>query len=74
MYFREQAPNAIIIEVNREFAHWQRLLGEHRWAEVFKKCDSAVQNWVSQVFWCQFASGREVQKHGEYVCMCSTLY
>lgn len=54
----------VIIEVDRDFGDWNKLLGEHRWSEVFKRGDPNESDRVSQIFWCQFNTGRQVQKYG----------
>ncbi|KAI0688996.1 hypothetical protein BC835DRAFT_283150 [Cytidiella melzeri] len=64
LFHKPSSPNMIIIEVSRDFGEWNTLLGEHRWSEVFKKCDPKEKERVSQIFWCQFNTGRQVQKYG----------
>jgi hypothetical protein len=63
----------VIIEVDRDFGNWNELLGEHRWAEVFKKCDEHEKERVSQIFWCTFNTGRQVQKYGANNLLCSPM-
>lgn len=55
----------VIIEVMREFDRWEALLGEHRWSEVFKNPRPENRDMVSQVFYCTYNTGRQVQKYGE---------
>lgn len=64
-YTEMQSPNMIIIEIDRDFGEWNKLLGEHRWSEVFKKCAPEDKDRVSQIFWCEFNTGRRVQKYGK---------
>ncbi|KAI0090886.1 hypothetical protein BDY19DRAFT_938117 [Irpex rosettiformis] len=64
LFHKPSSPNMVIIEVQREFGDWNSLLGEHRWSEVFKKCAPADKDRVSQIFWCEFNTGRRVQKYG----------
>ena len=59
----------VIIEVERTFGEWNSLLGEHRWAEVFKKCEPGDKDRVTQIFWCEFNTGRRVEKYGESECL-----
>lgn len=56
----------IIIEVTRDFQRWDNLLGEHRWSEVFQNPLAEHRDRVSQIFYCTFGTGRQVQKYGKY--------
>jgi hypothetical protein len=56
----------IIIEVNRDFKHSEKLLGEHNWSKMLKKPtfdEKGTDKW-SRIFYCRFAKGREVEKNG----------
>lgn len=55
----------IIIEIMRNFSNFDRLLGEHRWSEVFQNPTPENRERVSKIFYCKYSTGREVQKHGE---------
>jgi len=56
----------VILEIERTYPHFDRLLGEHRWSEFLRKPTSEEVGRVSQVFHCLYKSGREAQKDGEY--------
>jgi hypothetical protein len=55
----------VIIEVARECPQLDRLLGEHRWSEFLKKPAEQDKGQVSEVFYCTYSTGRQVQKNGE---------
>lgn len=55
----------IIVEIARDFPGFDRLLGEHRWSEVFQSLAPVNKERKSKVFYCKHSTGREVQKHGE---------
>lgn len=54
-----------IVEIDRTYNHFDRLLGEHRWSEFIKDPNDEERNRVSQVFYCFHNSYREVQKDGK---------
>lgn len=56
----------VIIEVNRDYAHFDRILGEHRWAEFLQKPTKEESGRVTQVFYCTYSTGRIVQKNGAF--------
>lgn len=60
-----QARDTVIIEVNREYQFFDRILGEHRWAEFLHKPSAEEKDRVTQVFYCTYHTGRMVQKYGE---------
>ncbi|EKM53677.1 uncharacterized protein PHACADRAFT_148424 [Phanerochaete carnosa HHB-10118-sp] len=63
-FYKPASPNMIIIEVMRNFPNFDRLLGEHRWSEVFQNPAPENRERVSKVFYCKYNTGREVQKYG----------
>ncbi|KAH8103490.1 hypothetical protein BXZ70DRAFT_734076 [Cristinia sonorae] len=64
VFHKPSAPNMIIIEVARSFDKWETLLGEHKWADFLRLPTHEERDKVSQIFYCKFSTGREVQKHG----------
>jgi hypothetical protein len=54
----------VIIEVKREFDGFDGLLGEHRWNEFLKNPSKEEMEKVTQVYYCVYNSGRQVQKNG----------
>lgn len=54
----------VIIEINRDYAHFDRILGEHRWSEFLQKPTKEESGRVTQVFYCTYNTGRIVQKNG----------
>ena len=56
--------NMVIIEVKREFDGFDGLLGEHRWNEFLKNPSKEEMEKVTQVYYCVYNSGRQVQKNG----------
>lgn len=55
----------VIIEVNRGYSHFDRILGEHRWSEFLRNPTKDEKERVTQVFYCTYNTGRIVQKNGE---------
>jgi hypothetical protein len=60
-----QSPGMVIIEVDRYFERFESLLGMHTWSSFLKKPTKEDKDKSSKVFWCQYNSGRLVQKNGE---------
>jgi len=54
----------VIIEVKRDFDCFDRLLGEHKWSEFLRNPSAEELEKVTQVFYCVYNSGRQVQKNG----------
>lgn len=54
----------VIIEVNRHYAHFDRILGEHRWSEFLQNPTKEENGRVTKVFYCTYNTGRIVQKNG----------
>lgn len=54
----------VIIEVDRDFDQFERLLGLHSWSKFLSRPSGEEQDKESKVFWCHYNSGRLVQKHG----------
>ncbi|KAI6116052.1 hypothetical protein F5141DRAFT_1001248 [Pisolithus sp. B1] len=54
----------VIIEVNRDYPHFDRLLGEHRWSEFLRKPSPEEESRVTQIFYCTYHTGRIVEKNG----------
>jgi len=61
----QQARDMVIIEVAREYPHFDRLLGEHRWSEFLREPSEQEKDQVTKVFYCTYSTGRQVQKNGE---------
>ncbi|TCD69395.1 hypothetical protein EIP91_007742 [Steccherinum ochraceum] len=64
VFHKPSAPNMIIIEVDRSFNDWDSLLGEHKWIDFLRSPSQEDKDKVSQIFYCTFSTGRQVQKHG----------
>jgi hypothetical protein len=43
---------------------WRRLLGGHRWKEFLVSPSPDEEDRVSKIFYCQYTTGRQVQKTG----------
>ena len=54
----------VLIEVDRDFDSFHRLLGLHRWSEFLQKPSEEELQKVSMVFGCTYNTGRKVEKHG----------
>ena len=60
-----QARDSVIIEVNRDYLHVDRILGEHRWSEFLRNPSRDEKDRATQVFYCTYHTGRMVQKNGK---------
>lgn len=56
----------VIIEVNRDYQDFDRILGEHRWSEFLTSPTKEESGRVTQVFYCTYSTGRIVQKNGTF--------
>lgn len=54
----------VIVEIMRDYPHFDRILGEHHWSEFLQKPTKEEKDRVTQVFYCTYNTGRLVQKHG----------
>lgn len=55
----------VLLEVDRDYKHVDRLIGEHRWSEFLKRPTHEESGRVSQIFHCFYNTGRQAQKDGE---------
>lgn len=56
----------VILEIEKTYEHFDRLLGKHKWSEFLCNPTEEEQGRASQVYYCLYKSGREAQKDGEY--------
>ncbi|KAI0311921.1 hypothetical protein OF83DRAFT_1068041 [Amylostereum chailletii] len=54
----------VLIEVDRDFEGFDRLLGAHAWSSFLKHPSAEESGMTSKIFFSTYRSGREVQKHG----------
>ena len=54
----------VVIEVDRDFESFDRLLGLHTWSEFLQNPSDEQLDKVSKVFYCTYNTGRLVEKHG----------
>lgn len=54
----------VLLEIDKEYPHNDRLLGEHRWSEFLKKPTEEEKDRVTQIFHCLYNTGRAAQKDG----------
>ncbi|KAF9237864.1 hypothetical protein BU15DRAFT_48261 [Melanogaster broomeanus] len=66
IFHKPSARNMVIIEINRDFPHFDRILGEHRWSEFLQKPTQEEKERVTRVFYCTYSTGRIVQKNGKF--------
>lgn len=60
-----QTPTTVLIEVSRDFESWERLLGEHKWSEVFRTGFSSKDaDNTSMIFFSTFHDHRAAEKAG----------
>ncbi|OBZ69737.1 hypothetical protein A0H81_10136 [Grifola frondosa] len=64
IYHKPSSQNMVIIEVQRDFAEFDKILGEHKWSEFLKGPSNEEKDRVSKLFFCSLNTGRAVQKHG----------
>jgi hypothetical protein len=60
----------VILEIERSYRGIDKLLGEHKWKEFLKNPTDEEKDRASQVFYCLYTKGRDVQKDGQ--CFVST--
>jgi hypothetical protein len=53
-----------VIEVDRDFDSFDRLLGLHTWSEFLQRPTKDQLDKVSKVFYCTYNTGRQVEKNG----------
>jgi hypothetical protein len=56
----------VVIEVDRDFDSFDRLLGLHTWSKFLQKPSEEQLDKVSKVFYCTYNTGRLVEKHGPF--------
>jgi hypothetical protein len=60
-----QSPETVILEIRRDCADVVKLIGAHKWREMFKKlADDLSPEHESAFYWCIYGSNREVTKNG----------
>jgi hypothetical protein len=59
-----QARGQVLLEVNRDYSHPERLLGEHRWREFLVNLTEEEAGRSSMVFYSTYSAGRQAQKDG----------
>ncbi|KAJ6626718.1 hypothetical protein B0H10DRAFT_507938 [Mycena sp. CBHHK59/15] len=64
LFYKPSARGQVLLEVNRDYPHVDRLLGEHRWSEFLKNPSDEEAGRVSQIFYCVYSTGRQAQKDG----------
>lgn len=63
----------VLIEVDRNFDSFHRLLGSHAWSEFLQKPSKEELEKVSKVFGCTYNTGRKVEKHGPFASRSTSL-
>jgi hypothetical protein len=53
-----------VIEVDRDFDSFDRLLGLHTWSEFLQRPTKDQLDKVSKVFYCTYNTGRQAEKNG----------
>ncbi|KAJ7469325.1 hypothetical protein B0H11DRAFT_2043963 [Mycena galericulata] len=64
LFYKPSARGQVLLEINRDYPHPERLLGEHRWSEFLRKPSPEEAGRVSQIFYCVYSTGRQAQKDG----------
>ncbi|KAF8435148.1 hypothetical protein L210DRAFT_3506421 [Boletus edulis BED1] len=64
IFHKPSSRGMVIIEIKRDYPHFDHILGEHRWSEFLQKPTKEEKIRVTQVFHCTHNSGRNVQKNG----------
>ncbi|KAJ6592657.1 hypothetical protein B0H19DRAFT_1088268 [Mycena capillaripes] len=64
LFYKPSARGQVLLEINRDYPHPERLLGEHRWSEFLKKPSGEEAGRVSQIFYSTYSTGRQAQKDG----------
>ena len=53
-----------MIEVDRDFDGFDKLLGLHTWSEFLQRPNNEQLDKISKVFYCTYNTGRLVEKNG----------
>ncbi|KAJ7152826.1 hypothetical protein C8R46DRAFT_1120376 [Mycena filopes] len=64
LFYKPSARGQVLIEINRDYPHPERLLGEHRWSEFLRTPSVEEAGRVSQIFYSVYNTGRSAQKDG----------
>ncbi|KAI9568903.1 hypothetical protein HD554DRAFT_2096586 [Boletus coccyginus] len=64
IFHKPSSRGMVIIEITRDYPHFDRILGEHRWSEFLQKPTKEEKGRATQVFYCTYSTGRIVQKNG----------
>jgi hypothetical protein len=56
----------VIVEIQKDYNGFDRLLGEHRWSDFLRSPSDEEKDKVTKVYYCQYNTGRIVQKMGKY--------
>jgi hypothetical protein len=64
-----KALNMVIIEVKWDFDGINCVLGEHRWSEFLRSPSKEEMEEVTQVYYCVYNSGMQVQKNGVFLVL-----
>ncbi|KAF7311470.1 Glycoside hydrolase family 79 protein [Mycena kentingensis (nom. inval.)] len=64
IFYKPSARGQILLEINRDYASPERLLGEHRWSEFLRNPTPEETGRVTQIFYSTYSNGRAAQKDG----------
>ncbi|KAL4260373.1 hypothetical protein AB1N83_009377 [Pleurotus pulmonarius] len=63
-FYKPKARGIILVEMDRSYKHFERLLGEHMWAKFLKNPTSEEKPRMTRVYYSTYPSGRDAQKDG----------
>ncbi|TFY82930.1 hypothetical protein EWM64_g1083 [Hericium alpestre] len=63
-FHKPSAHDMVILEVDRYFDGYDRLLGAHKWSEFLQSPSDEEKDQVTKIFYCTHDTGRKVQKNG----------
>ncbi|KAF7304433.1 hypothetical protein HMN09_00845500 [Mycena chlorophos] len=64
LFYKPSARGQVLLEINRDYAYPEKLLGEHRWSEFLRKPSEEEKGRVTQIFYSTYSNGRAAQKDG----------
>ncbi|KAF7301440.1 hypothetical protein MIND_00709300 [Mycena indigotica] len=64
LFYKPSARGQILLEINRDYACPEKLLGEHRWSEFLRGPTEEEAGRVTQIFYSTYSHGRAAQKDG----------
>ncbi|THH14491.1 hypothetical protein EW146_g5834 [Bondarzewia mesenterica] len=63
-FHKPSAPSMVILEIDRDFGNFPRLLGAHKWSEVLTDPTQEQSVRVTRIYYCKHSNSRDIEKDG----------